>query len=217
MSGLNAGAPASADALCASCADHFAATRRHLDALGVRYEVTKTLVRGLDYYTRTTFEFVPAGAGGQQSALGGGGRYDGLVELLGGRPTAGIGFGIGLDRVAAALGTGGVDGQLATGKVTAAIVGADKADTLTRLRLATDLRAAGIAAHAELQPHSLSRQLERAARMDAHFAVICGDELTAGQVQLRDLQAGTQRPVNVADLARELLRADAGHRHGSSG
>ena len=103
MAALIAAAPRSGDSLCAACAEHFAAVRAHLDALGVPYRVEPTLVRGLDYYTRTAFEYYRRGAEGQQQALGGGGRYDGLVELLGGRPTPGIGFALGLDRVLLAL------------------------------------------------------------------------------------------------------------------
>ena len=85
---------------------------------------------------------------------------------------------------------------------------------MTRLRLATDLRAAGLAVRADLAPRKLGRQLEGAARDGAHFAVIVGDELAHGQVQVRDLQAGTQRSANVTDLARDLTRGQAGHRHG---
>ena len=103
MAALNAGAPKITDRLCDACAEHFASVRAHLDALGVPYRVEPGLVRGLDYYTRTAFEFYISGREGQQQALGGGGRYDGLVELLGGRPTPGIGFGVGLDRLLLAL------------------------------------------------------------------------------------------------------------------
>ena len=103
MAELNAGAPRIVDRLCDACADHFAGVRAHLDALGIDHRIESGLVRGLDYYTRTAFEFYPRGVDAQQGALGGGGRYDGLVELLGGRPTPGIGFGLGLDRVVTAL------------------------------------------------------------------------------------------------------------------
>src|SRR6478672_1184934 len=103
MAALNAAAPRITDRLCDACAAHFASLRAHLDALGIEHIVEPGLVRGLDYYTRTAFEFWPKAGGGQQSALGGGGRYDGLVELLGGRATPGIGFGLGLDRVLLAL------------------------------------------------------------------------------------------------------------------
>src|SRR4029079_3560386 len=95
---LAAGAPRSLDYLCDACRAHFDTVRALLDDLGVRYELDHRLVRGLDYYTRTTFEFFVAGRRGQQQALGGGGRYDGLVEHLGGPATPGIGFGIGIDR-----------------------------------------------------------------------------------------------------------------------
>ncbi|MDQ2965190.1 MAG: histidine--tRNA ligase [Chloroflexota bacterium] len=213
MAEINAQAPLITDHLCAACAEQFAAVRAHLDALGVEYRLDSRLVRGLDYYTRTAFEVYPAGASGQQSAIGGGGRYDGLVELLGGRPTPGIGFGLGLDRVLLALEAAGSP-RPAEPVPLAVIVGADPADTISRLRVATDLRAAGLSARADLAPRKLGRQLEAAAREGAHFAVILGDELADGQVQLRDLQAGTQRVVQAADLARELARADGSHRHG---
>ncbi|HEY3522763.1 MAG TPA: histidine--tRNA ligase, partial [Candidatus Limnocylindrales bacterium] len=100
LAALQATAPAITDSLCEPCAAHFAAVRSHLDRLGIGYRLEPGLVRGLDYYTRTAFEYYRRGAEGQQQALGGGGRYDGLVELLGGRPTPGIGFALGLDRTA---------------------------------------------------------------------------------------------------------------------
>ena len=210
---LNAEAPKITDRLCDACAAHFAAVRVHLHAAGVAYELAPGLVRGLDYYTRTAFEVYPTGAEGQQSAIGGGGRYDGLVEALGGRPTPGIGFGIGLDRVLLALQQAGV-APVAEPAPIAVVVGSDPADTVTRLRIATELRAAGLAVRAELGQRKLGKQLEAAARDGAHFAVILGDELGGGHVQLRDLEAGTQRAVGVASLARELERATKSHRHG---
>ena len=210
---LNAAAPKITDRLCDACAQHFAAVRAHLDAVGVAYTPAPLLVRGLDYYTRTAFECYPTGAEGQQSAIGGGGRYDGLVELLGGRPTPGIGFGLGLDRVLRALDAAGVPSAPEPAPI-AVVVGSDPADTVTRLRIATELRAAGLAVRAELGPRKLGKQLEAAARDGAHFAVILGDELESGHVQLRDLEAGTQRAVGVANLARELERATKSHRHG---
>jgi histidyl-tRNA synthetase len=213
VAALNAAAPKAIDWLCDACAAHFAGVRAHLHAIGVEYELEPRLVRGLDYYTRTAFEVYPAGATGQQSAIGGGGRYDGLVELLGGRPTPGIGFGIGLDRVLLALQAAGAptgDEQAPL----AVVVGSEPGDTATRLRIATDLRGAGLSARAELGTRKLGKQLEAAARDGAHFAVIVGEELDDGHVQLRDLEAGTQRAVPTAGLARELERASRTHRHG---
>jgi histidyl-tRNA synthetase len=216
MAAINATAPRMTDHLCTDCAAHFASVRSHLDALGVTYRLEPALVRGLDYYTRTAFEFYVTGREGQQSAIGGGGRYDGLVELLGGRPTPGIGFGIGIDRVVLALADSDGAG-VPEPAPTVVVVGADPDDTATRLVVATDLRAAGLAARADLGRRKLGKQLESAARDRAHFAVIVGDELDAGEVQLRDLPAGTQKVVPLADLPREVARADGAHRHGTGG
>jgi histidyl-tRNA synthetase len=217
MAELNAAAPRITDRLCEACAAHFASVRAHLDALGVPYRIEPGLVRGLDYYTRTAFEYYVAGREGQQQALGGGGRYDGLVALLGGKPTPGIGFGLGLDRVALVLAEQAAeagtpapshDGPLAV------VVGADPEDTVGRLKVATDLRAANLRVRADLARRKLGRQLEAAGKDGAHFAVILGDELAEGHVQVRDLLAGTQRVVAVDDLARELARAEQHHKHG---
>ncbi len=220
MGPINAEAPRITDNLCAACAEHFAGLRSHLDALGVPYRVEPGLVRGLDYYTRTAFEFYVAGRAGQQQALGGGGRYDGLIELLGGRPTPGIGFGLGLDRVALVLGEQAGNGSALAGSIAVApdavVVSADPDDTTNRLRIATELRAAGLSARADLGVRKLGRQLEAASRDGAHFAVILGDELGDEQVQLRDLQAGTQRLVALNDLSRDLARAVKQHRHGGA-
>jgi histidyl-tRNA synthetase len=213
MTALIAAAPKITDSLCDACAAHFAAVRAHLDALGVPYRLEPTLVRGLDYYARTAFEYYREGAEGQQQALGGGGRYDGLVELLGGRPTPAIGFALGLDRVLLALDEVGAE----TGKEAAPVafvVGADPADTASRLRVASMLRGEGLSVRVELAPRKLGRQLESASRDHAHFAVIIGDELNDGDVQLKDLEAGTQRLVPLAELATDLKRAAKSHHHG---
>jgi len=205
MAEVNAGAPRMTDRLCPACAEHFAAVRAHLDAMGVAYRLEPGLVRGLDYYTRTAFEFYRRGAEGQQQALGGGGRYDGLIELLGGKPTPGIGFALGLDRVVLALASAGAK-KPADAAPVAVVVGADPADTLGRLRIATELRDAGLPVRADLAVRKLGRQLEAAVREGAQFAVILGDELASGEVQLRDLDGGSQKPVPLADLPALLRR-----------
>jgi histidyl-tRNA synthetase len=208
MAAVNAMAPRITERLCPDCAAHLAAVRQHLDALGVPYRIDASLVRGLDYYTRTAFEYYRLGAEGQQQALGGGGRYDGLVELLGGRPTPGIGFAIGIDRVILELAEAGVPADPEPLPL-AVVVGADPGATVARLRLATELRAARIAARAELGNRKLGRQLESAVRDGAHYAVIIGDELADGRVQVRDLQAASQRLVDVKDLVTMLRRKAA--------
>jgi histidyl-tRNA synthetase len=211
MVGINRGAPAMTDYLCDACAEHFGALRAHLDALAVPYRLAPEIVRGLDYYTRTTFEYVRPGAEGQQDALGGGGRYDGLVELLGGKATPAIGFALGIDRVVNAMrdleaaGPAGGAGAGA-GTTLAVVVGADPNDTVGRLKVATDLRAAGLAVRADVARRKLSRQLESAVRDGARFAVIVGDELAEGQVQLRDLGAASQKAVALEALPALLKR-----------
>ena len=181
MAALNAAAPRITDRLCDACAEHFAGVRAHLDALGVPYRLEPGLVRGLDYYTRTAFEYYVAGREGQQQAIGGGGRYDGLVELLGGRPTPGIGFGIGLDRLILALAEPGRGGARSRRRRRSSWSAPIRTTRSRGCGIATDLRAAGIAARAELGRRKLGKQLEAAARDQAHFAVILGDELAAGR------------------------------------
>ncbi len=210
MTNVNLDAPAITDHLCTACAEHFAAVREHLDALGVDYRIERSLVRGLDYYTRTAFEYYRRGAEGQQQALGGGGRYDGLAELLGGRPTPGIGFALGLDRVVLALEEAGAEPAADAGPI-AAVCGADPSDTVGRLRVASLLRGEGLAVRAELGQRKLGRQLEAAVREGARYAIILGDELADGEVQLRDLQAASQKTVRLEDLP-GLLRRKAGGR-----
>jgi histidyl-tRNA synthetase len=194
-------APRSADHLCDDCRAHFRAVLDLLDALKLRYVVDHRLVRGLDYYTRTTFEFVIAGREGQQQALGGGGRYDGLAELLGGRPTPGIGFGIGLDRTVLALEDQGVAVPEATSLVAVVGTGDDHAD---RLMVAGRLRDAGLSVRPDGSSRKLGKQLEAATKAGATWAVIVGDELGEDRVGLKDLAVGEQVTVGVDEVAERI-------------
>ena len=184
---LAAGAPRGLDHLCDDCRAHFEGVRALLDALGVRYEVDHRLVRGLDYYTRTAFEFFVAGREGQQQALGGGGRYDGLMELLGGRPMPGIGFGIGLDRTVLAMQEQGV--TLPPRSALVAVAGTID-DQASRLRVAAALREAGLSVRPDGSPRKLGKQLESAAKAGARWSVIVGEGDT---LALKDLASGEQR------------------------
>ena len=185
---LAAGAPRATDHLCDECSAHFDTLRGLLDGLGVSYVIDHRLVRGVDYYTRTTFEFFVEGREGQQQAIGAGGRYDGLVELLGGPPTPGIGFGIGLDRTILALEEQSVVTVEAEPLV--AVVSAEP-DFAHRLKVAGKLRAAGLAVRPDGSARKLGRQLESAAKAGARYAVIV-DQLASGGVILRDLGSGEQ-------------------------
>jgi histidyl-tRNA synthetase len=195
---LVAGAPRSLDHLCDACQSHFDAVRGLLNALGVPYEIDHRLVRGLDYYTRTTFEFYVAGRRGQQQALGGGGRYDGLVELLGGQPTPGIGFGIGIDRTVLAAAE---QGSASPAEAPLVAVVSAMAALEPRMRVAQALREAGVRVRADGSPRKLGRQLESAAKLGARWAVIVGQELERGSVILRDLEASVQLELALTQVA----------------
>ncbi|MGZ6371829.1 MAG: histidine--tRNA ligase [Candidatus Limnocylindria bacterium] len=196
---LAAGAPRALDHLCDPCRAHFEAVRALLDDLGVRYEIDHRLVRGLDYYTRTTFEFYVAGRRGQQQALAGGGRYDGLVELLGGPATPGIGMGLGVDRTVLAAAEQGVD--VPSDDPLIAVVGADPDALVPRLSAAGALREAGLRVRADGSGRKLGKQLESAAKVGARYAVIVDPALPNGNVILRDLAASEQRELPLAEVA----------------
>ena len=198
---LAEGAPRSTDHLCDECRAHFRGVLDVLDGLGVRHVVDHRLVRGLDYYTRTAFEFAIAGREGQQQALGGGGRYDGLVELLGGRPTPGIGFGIGLDRTVLAMEEQGV--PIPAGDAVVAILGTGD-DLADRLRVAGALRGAGLAVRPDGSSRKLGKQLESAAKAGAAWAVILGEELGDGRIGLKNLATGEQDTVAIDEVARRV-------------
>lgn len=173
-------APLVRDSLCEECSRHFAEVRRYLDAFGVRYELVPTLVRGLDYYTRTTWEFVGPEAG-STSVLSGGGRYDGLAEQLGGPPTPGVGFGAGIERLVLALEETGAP-EPETEGVNVFFVCADGADRAAVLAKMLELRASGVRADADFAGRSVRGQQTQAARLGAKKVVVveAGTDLSGG-------------------------------------
>ncbi|HEY1238628.1 MAG TPA: histidine--tRNA ligase [Solirubrobacterales bacterium] len=191
-----ADAPILLDRLDAEDAEHFAEVRRLLDANGVSYEIDATLVRGLDYYTRTVFEFDCEHLGAQ-SGIGGGGRYDALIEQLGGPPTPANGWALGVDRIALALEAGGeVDERERDGVfVVADADGRDRA-----LALVTELRRAGLDADLDLADRATKGQMRQADRTGARYALILGD----GKATLRDMTSGEEREVDPATLVETL-------------
>jgi len=196
-------APLITDHLCDSCRDHYASVKGHLDAVGITCEEEPRLVRGLDYYTRTAFEFV-AGGLGSQDAVGGGGRYDGLAEVLGGPHLPGIGFALGLDRIMLSLG----ERQAATpGPVVAYIVALGDAAERRAFPLATSLRAAGIGAEFDVMGRGMKGQMKDADRSGARYAVIIGDEeLATGEATVKDLTSGDQERCPLDRLEERLKR-----------
>ncbi len=200
-------APLISDNLDEGCAAHFAAVRQGLEEAGVAFEHDPHIVRGLDYYTRTAFEFVSNAIGGQQSTICGGGRYDGLATVLGGSDVPGVGFGMGIDRVLIAMETEGAElpPPRAPRCFVVAIAGARRAG----LELVRDLRAAGISAEGALEDRPLGAQLRMADRGGARYAAILGERETgAGVVTLRKLDDGTQEEVSRADVVNWLMRND---------
>ncbi len=182
-----AAAPRIADFYGAEASAHFAKVLEGLSALGIPFHVDARLVRGLDYYRRTTFEFQGATLDSAQNALGGGGRYDGLVESLGGPPTHGVGFAIGLDRTLIACDDEGVFEPPSTA-VDVFVV--DTTGGLEALRLTGELRAAGIRCDRAYESRSMKSQMKSADRSRAPLALIVGtDELAAGTVVVRPLRA----------------------------
>jgi histidyl-tRNA synthetase len=201
-------APLISDHLCEACADHFAAVRSALERVGVAYEHDPRLVRGLDYYTRTAFEFVSAALSPAQATVCAGGRYDGLAEQLGGPPTPGVGFALGLDRVLLAMEDEGV--QMPQGRgPTCFVVAIGEGATDAAGRLVADLRGAGVAAAISYEERPLKAQLKMADRSGASFvALLGGNELAGGTVTLRRLVDGVQKTVPAADVVSWLTRLD---------
>lgn len=202
-------APTIADRLCGPCAEHFASVRRGLDQAGVIYELDPRLVRGLDYYTRTTFEWVSGVlADSKAGAVNAGGRYDGLAETLGGPATPGVGFAMGLDRVLLAMEGEGVPvGPARVPRAFVVALGPEAQEPGRALR--TELRGAGIACASAFEDRPMKAQLKQADRAGADFAAILGErELADGAVTLRRLRDGIQKTVPRSDVGNWLTRLD---------
>ncbi len=202
---IMASAPKITDHLCDECAAHFADVRAHLDARDVSYAVDPGLVRGLDYYTRTAWEWQWPELGAQ-STLSGGGRYDGLAEQLGGRPTPGVGFGAGVERLVLTLEETGAGPPLGRSLDALFAVLADDARPTVHAAM-DDVRAAGVRCDAAYGGRRLKRALELADRRGIPTVVIVGDdEWAAGEATVRDMTTGDQRRVALDRLAEELRR-----------
>jgi histidyl-tRNA synthetase len=201
---LTESAPNSLDYLCDECRIHFDAVKELLFAANVQFVVNPRMVRGLDYYTRTAFE-VMAGGLGAQSTVVAGGRYDGLVETMGGAAVAGIGFAIGIDRMVLAMQAAGL---APAASPDAAIIAMGPAAARHAIAVARDLRAANLKVEMLSPERKMKTLLARASKIGARFAVIIGDdEIARGVVQVRDLKQSTQREVAVAEAARAIAQA----------
>ena len=184
------GAPSVLDSLCGECADHFFRTREYLEAAGTEHEINPRMVRGLDYYTRTTFELV-TGRLGSQSAVAAGGRYDRLIEELGGPALPGIGFALGVERVVLLLDE---DGFSRRPDLFIAYHGAKAGDEA--FRLMSRLQRLGVSVEIDYEGKSLKSQMRRADKFNARFTLILGeDELAAGAAAIKEMDRGVQSEV----------------------
>ena len=201
---MTADAPLMLDHLSEVAKAHFETVLAHLDALGVPYMINPRMVRGLDYYTKTTFEFVHDGLGAQ-SGIGGGGRYDGLMSQLGGRDLSGIGFGLGVDRTLLALrAEGKTAGEAARVDVYAVPMGADAKVRLAVL--AAQLRAAGARVDVAYGDRSLKGAMKGADRSGASIALVAGDrDLEAGTVGVKTLTTGEQVDIAIDQVVESVL------------
>ena len=192
-------APKSIDYLCLPCADHFQAVKNYLSILKISFEVNQRLVRGLDYYTRTVFEIQPEEEK-SQSALCGGGRYDGLIEMLGGKPTPGTGFGTGIERIVLNLKRQNISiPPVPSPKVFIACLGDAARNEVVELTAA--LRRQGIGVISATSAKSLKAQMRQANNLKIARAVIIGDdEVKAGTAILRDMTTSQQDTVKLTDL-----------------
>jgi histidyl-tRNA synthetase len=197
------GAPLLRDYLCDACKAYHEEVRALVTAAGVVFEDDPKLVRGLDYYTRTTFEFVHGGLG-SQSAVGGGGRYDGLSEMIGGPALPSVGWALGVDRTVLALEAEGVELEIPAATSVFAVAIGDEARRVLFGKV-TELRKAGIAADFSFGGKGLKGAMKDANRSGARFAVVAGErDLAEGVAQLKDMESGEQRPVALDKLVEEL-------------
>ncbi|HEX6596700.1 MAG TPA: His/Gly/Thr/Pro-type tRNA ligase C-terminal domain-containing protein, partial [Acidimicrobiales bacterium] len=193
-------APRLLDNLCEPCRNHFDRVAAGLAALGVPFTLAPRLVRGLDYYTRTTFELQSSALDAAQNALGGGGRYGKLAESLGGPPTPGIGFGLGVERILLAADTEGVF-PAPTSTVSVWVV--DTTGGAEATALAHVLREAGIGCDRSFDSRSMKAQLKSADRAGVRLALLVGErEVSAGTVTLRDLSTGEQEEIAREDVVK---------------
>jgi histidyl-tRNA synthetase len=197
------GAPVPVDFLEEGADAHYQAVKQGVEDAGVPFVENGLLVRGLDYYTRTVFEYVATGLDAAQNAVGGGGRYDQLAEVLGGRHVPAVGFSLGIDRIVLALGEGSADEPV----LDAYVILADEARRMQAVALVRELRHRGHRADMEPSFRSVKAQFKAADRRRAHAAIVVGDEWEAGEVTVRDLYRGEElRVANDGDSISAHLR-----------
>lgn len=185
---------------------HFEDVLKYLDAVGIKYTQNPLLVRGLDYYSDTVFEFVGKREG-QQASLGGGGRYDGLVELLGGTPTPGVGFGLGVERILLELEAEGIEAPESS-SVQVYVAGIGEATNETVFKLSEELLNAGIGTVAGIDKGNVGNQIGKADKLGVQYALIIGDkELADGNVTVRNMSTGEQKSFVTDKVVEQVIKS----------
>lgn len=203
---LGKDAPTTRSSACPACEEHFTKVLQYLDAMGIDYEVDPKLVRGLDYYTHTAFEILVEGIGAQ-SAICGGGRYDGLIEQCGGKPMPGIGFAMGMERLLLTLGSEGVDLSHLTVHPDVYIAAIGEKPQEEAFKLAMELRRKGISTEKDYLEKSLKAQLKVADRLKVKYTLILGEEeLNANKIIIKEMAKSEQVEIPITDIVDYLER-----------
>lgn len=198
-------APKVTDYLCDECRDHFEQTQKYLDTMGIKYEVNPSIVRGLDYYSKTVFEFVSTEIGAQGTVCGGG-RYDGLVEEIGGPKTPALGFAIGIERLLLLMKAQGIEFP-AENKCDLYIASIGDKATLTAAKLASDVRNYGMHAQFDIVGRSVKAQMKYANKIGAVYTLVIGDsEVESCRAMLKNMASGEELEIKLDSLADELMR-----------
>lgn len=197
-------APAILDYICDDCSAHFESVKKYLDAMNIEYVVNPRIVRGLDYYTRTVFEFVSNDIGAQGTVCGGG-RYDGLIEELGGPHTPSLGFAMGTGRLLMLLAAQGIELPSPAGcEIYIAPMG--EAASLEAMRIVSDMRASGICAQTDVAGRSLKAQMKYADKIGARYTMVLGDnEIEQGKANIKNMDSGDVTEVELEDLAEDFM------------
>jgi histidyl-tRNA synthetase len=199
-------APVILDYLCDECREHFEKLQQYLTAMGIEFEINPKIVRGLDYYTKTVFEFVTTDIGAQGTVCGGG-RYDGLIETLSGKPCPALGFGMGLERLILTMESQGLEfAEPATCDIYIASMG--EAASLKAMQLCAKLREDGVFAECDVVGRGLKAQMKYADKIGAKFSVVIGDsELESGSANLKNMKSGEQNPIPLDERFSQVFNA----------
>lgn len=197
-------APVMIDYLCGECSEHFEKVKKYLDTMEIEYTVNPKIVRGLDYYTKTVFEFVSKGIGAQGTVCGGG-RYDGLIEELGGQHTPALGFGMGIERLMLLMESQNI--EYPADKTCDVYLGAtDEISLLRAMKIVTDLRSDGVSAQTDVAGRSLKAQMKFADKIKAKYSMILGsDEISSGEATLKNMSTGEKCQVRLDSFADEFM------------